>query len=123
MVVLGSDLARQFNAKVGDTVTLRDVKFDVVGILAPTLTAPDKRAMVPMAAAQQLFIKTMPPLVQSKLDASDIATGIIVYPKPGVDPEALKPRLEATPGQFVYGHGRRGLRPRARQHHIIFTLY
>ena len=68
VVVLGSDLARQFNARVGETVTLRGVKFNVVGILEPTLTAPDNSAMVPMAAAQQLFIKTLPALVADKLD-------------------------------------------------------
>jgi putative ABC transport system permease protein len=98
IVVLGCDLARRLNASLGDKVTLRGVEFTVVGILAPTLTAPDKEAIVPLAAAQQLFIKTLPPLIQSKLDASDIATSITVYPKPGVDPETLKARLEASLG-------------------------
>ena len=60
VVVLGSDLARKYKAKVGDTVTLRNVKFEVVGILEPTLTAPDNSAMVPMTAAQELFVQTLP---------------------------------------------------------------
>jgi putative ABC transport system permease protein len=98
VAVLGCDLARKLNATVGGTVTLRGVQFTVVGILAPTLTAPDKDALIPLNQAQQLFIKTLPPIVQSKLTASDIATSIIVYPKPGVDPAALKPRLEAALG-------------------------
>jgi putative ABC transport system permease protein len=98
VAVLGCDLARKLNASVGGTVTLRNVDFTVVGILAPTLTAPDKDAMIPLDTAQELFVKTLPPLIQSKLNASDIATSIVVYPKTGVDPETLKSRLEAALG-------------------------
>jgi putative ABC transport system permease protein len=98
VTVLGSDLARKLNATVGGKVTLRKVEFTVLGIMAPTLTAPDKEAMVPLDAAQELFVKTLPPLIQSKINASDIATSIVVYPKAGVDPEILKARLEAALG-------------------------
>ena len=73
--------------------------FTVVGVLAPTLTAPDQSASVPLAAAQQLLIKTLPPMVRDKLIASDIATSMVVYPKAGQDIEALATRLEAdVPG-------------------------
>jgi putative ABC transport system permease protein len=96
VVVLGSDLARQFNARVGETVTLRGVKFNVVGILEPTLTAPDNSAMVPMAAAQQLFIKTLPALVADKLDAGEIATSLVVYPKPGADTQKIAVEINAS---------------------------
>jgi putative ABC transport system permease protein len=98
VAVLGCDLARKLNANVGGTITLRHVEFTVVGILAPTLTAPDKDAMVPLQAAQQLFLKTLPPLIQTKINASDIATSIVVYPKAGVSPETLKTRLVAALG-------------------------
>ena len=94
VVVLGSDLARKLNASVGGTVTLRGVQFSVVGIMAPTLTAPDKDASIPLAAAQKLFIKTLPPIIQSKLVASDIATSITVYPTAGVDAATLKTTLK-----------------------------
>jgi ABC-type lipoprotein release transport system permease subunit len=60
VTVLGCDLARRFDAKIGGTVQLRGIDFTVVGILAPTLTAPDKAAMVPLAAGQELFVKTLP---------------------------------------------------------------
>jgi putative ABC transport system permease protein len=98
VAVLGCDLARRLNAHVGDKVTLRGVEVTVVGILAPTLTAPDKVAMMPLAAVQQLFVKTLPPMIQSKVDAAEIATSIVVYPKKGVDPETLKTRLKAALG-------------------------
>jgi putative ABC transport system permease protein len=98
VTVLGSDLARELNKTVGDMVKLRGVDFAVVGILAPTLTAPDKVAMVPLAAAQDLFVKSLPPIIQSKVNAVEIATSIIVYPKTGVDPAVLKTRLESALG-------------------------
>ena len=99
VTVLGSDLARKLNANVGDTVTLRDEQFKVVGIYAPTLTAPDKDAYVPLAAAQELFVKSLPPLIQASINPAVVATGIVVYPKAGVDPEVLKTRLEALLGK------------------------
>ncbi len=98
VAVLGCDLARRLDASVGDTVVLRKTEFAVIGILAPTLTAPDKEAMVPLDAAQQLFVKTLPPMLQDKVDATDIATGITVYHEPGVTPEDLKANLEAALG-------------------------
>lgn len=98
IAVLGTDLAHELNATVGGTVTLRGVDFGVVGILAPTLTAPDKAAMLPLDAAQQLFYKTLPPIVQASLKADDLATSIVVYPEKGVSPEELKTRLEAALG-------------------------
>jgi putative ABC transport system permease protein len=98
ITVLGCDLARKLNATVGGTVTIRGESFTVIGILAPTLTAPDKDAMMPLDAAQRLFMKTLPPLIQSKLNPQDIATSIIVYPKAGVDPAVLKTRLESSLG-------------------------
>jgi putative ABC transport system permease protein len=99
VVVLGCDLARKLDAKVGGTVTIRDTQFQVIGILAPTLTAPDKDAMMPLGAAQNLFVKSLPPIVQANVKASDLATSIVVYPKAGVDPHDLKLRLEAALGK------------------------
>jgi len=99
VTVLGSDIARKFDKHVGDTIELKGVPFTVIGILAPTLTAPDQSASVPLAAAQQLLIKTLPPMVRDKLTASDIATSMVVYPKAGQDIEALATRIEAdVPG-------------------------
>jgi putative ABC transport system permease protein len=82
VVVLGSDLARQDKASVGGTVTLRGVQFKVVGILEPTLTAPDNEAMVP--------------LIADKLSANEIATGLVVYPKAGVDPQKIADEINAA---------------------------
>ena len=56
VTVVGSDIARQHNLRVGDTLPLRGEAFTVVGILEPTLTAPDTTAIVPLAAGQRLFV-------------------------------------------------------------------
>ncbi len=96
VVVLGTDLAQQYHKKVGDTMTLRGVDFEVVGVLDRTLTAPDNEAMVPLSAAQELFLKTLPPMVASKLQPSDLASGLVVYPKPGVSPETVAAKITAA---------------------------
>jgi putative ABC transport system permease protein len=74
---------------------LRDLEFTVVGILEPTLTAPDQAASVPLQAAQLLFYQSLPPMIQSRLEPFDLATSMAVYPEPGVDPEVLADRIEA----------------------------
>ncbi len=96
VTVLGSDIARQHDTKVGDRVTLRGETFTVVGIEAPTLTAPDTTAVVPLAAAQRLYARTLPALVSSKLDPTTTVNGLVVYPKPGVDPETVAAEIKAA---------------------------
>jgi putative ABC transport system permease protein len=95
VTVLGSDIARKFSKNVGDTITLKGESFTVVGVLEPTLTAPDQEAIVPLAAAQQLFVTTLPPMLQTGVAASNVVTSIVVYPKPGVSPYVLAARIKA----------------------------
>jgi putative ABC transport system permease protein len=96
VVVLGSDLARQYKKHVGDTMMLRGEPFAVVGILEPTLTAPDGDAVVPLAAAQRLYLTTLPPLVAAKLNPADIATGFVVYPTVGTSPERVAAEIKTA---------------------------
>jgi putative ABC transport system permease protein len=95
VTVLGSDIARKFDKHVGDAITLKGESFSVVGVLEPTLTAPDQSASVPMAAAQRLLVASLPPMFQSTITPSDLATSMVVYREPGVDVEALADRIEA----------------------------
>ncbi len=64
---------------------LRGVSFEVVGVLQPTLSAPDSTAMVPLAAAQELFLVTLPPALGSALDLANLASQIVVYADAGAD--------------------------------------
>ncbi len=99
VTVLGSDIARQHDKQVGDTISLRGVEFTVVGILEPTLTAPDSAAMVPLQAAQELYVASLPQMVRGDLSPSSVVTSLTVYPADGVSPETLADRIEAqVPG-------------------------
>jgi putative ABC transport system permease protein len=101
VAVLGSDIARKHSRQVGDTIMLKGVPFEVVGILEPTLTAPDQAASVPLQAAQELYVSTLPPLVRNRLEARQLATTMTVYPEAGVDPEVLADRIEAQLPDFA----------------------
>ena len=94
VTVVGADMAREFSVDVGDTLEMRGVDFEVVGVLQPTLTAPDTTALVPLAAAQELFIETLPPAVSQALDADSLVSQIVVYPVDGADPNAVAATIE-----------------------------
>ena len=95
VAVLGSDIARKYDKQVGDTIDLRGTLFTVVGVLEPTLTAPDQAASVPLRAAQLLYYQSLPPIVKSQLDPFTLVTTMTVYPEAGVDTQALADRIES----------------------------
>jgi len=97
VVVLGSDLARDLGAALGSPIDLRGASFEVVGILEPTLSSPDTTALVPLAAAQELFIETLPPTLAAALDPATLASQIIVFPADGTDEVALSSKIDALP--------------------------
>lgn len=107
--VVGSDLVSKLGAVVGRTVDIRDEKFTVVGIYDRTLTAPDTAVVIPLADAQRIMHDNLPGTLKQSLDRRVLATSIIVFPEPGVDPDALAakinrklPDVEATgPSAFV----------------------
>jgi putative ABC transport system permease protein len=94
VTVLGSDIARKYDKQVGDTITLRGWDFEVVGILEPTLTAPDQAASVPLQAAQRLFHESLPPVIRNSVNQNSLVTVMTVYPNPGVDTEVLADRIK-----------------------------
>ena len=89
VIALGSDMARQQSAGIGDTIEVRGERFEVVGILEPTLTTPDTSVFVPLSAAQLLFHKILPAPVQDAIPADQLISQVVVYPDPGTDPAAL----------------------------------
>ena len=98
VTVLGSDIARQHDTQVGDTITLRGESFEVVGILEPTLTAPghdrDRAARTrPSGCSSDRSRRSSP----RSLDPASVATGFTVYPDPGADPEAHRRRDPRPP--------------------------
>ncbi|HEX7264100.1 MAG TPA: ABC transporter permease [Candidatus Dormibacteraeota bacterium] len=108
-VVLGSTIAKEFKKNVGDTVALPvkppnakpdfvNHNFTVVGILNPTLTAPDSFAYISISDGQMLLKDSLPGPLQSALDVSQITEGITVYGKPGTslsDLDAIANRINS----------------------------
>jgi putative ABC transport system permease protein len=60
VTVIGADLAERYDLRVGDSFTMRERDFEVVGVLERTLTFPDKIAYVPLADAQQIYVEAVP---------------------------------------------------------------
>src|ERR1700674_3389751 len=86
-VVLGSTIAKEFGKKIGETVDLPvrppDAKpdfvnppFTVVGILDPTLTAPDTFAYINIADGQMLLKDSLPVAIRDQIDVTKITQGI-----------------------------------------------
>lgn len=99
VVVLGADLARKFGKRAGDTMELRQVEFEVIGVLEPTLTGPDTFAFVPLQAAQALLAADAPILATAGLGADQLISQATVYPEAGVDTEDLADAIEASVAQ------------------------
>jgi putative ABC transport system permease protein len=95
VVVFGSDLARKEDASIGDTIEIRGVDFEVVGILEPTLTAPDTTAWVPLAAAQELYAASLPAAIQEAISTDELISQVVVYPEEGVNEGDLAGLIEA----------------------------
>jgi putative ABC transport system permease protein len=96
VVVLGSDLARKEHRSIGDTLKIRGVEFEVVGILEPTLTAPDTTAFMPLEASQQLFHTSLPAPIKEAIAADELINQVVVYPEKGVSESDLAARIEAS---------------------------
>jgi putative ABC transport system permease protein len=94
VAVMGSDLARKEDVQIGDTITIRDVDFEVVGVLEPTLTAPDFMATVPLSAAQELFHASLPAQIQDAIAADALISQVVVYPEPGAGEADVAARIE-----------------------------
>src|SRR2546425_1906205 len=93
-VVLGSTIDKEFKKKIGDTIDLPvrppDAKpdfvnhtFTVVGILNPTLTAPDTFAYLNTADGQMLLKDSLPSAIRDQIPVSAITESIDVYATPG----------------------------------------
>ena len=94
VVVFGSDLATKEGVSVGDTIDIRDETFEVVGILEPTLTAPDATAVVPLSAAQELMAASLPAPVQEAISPDELMSQVVAYPAEGTSESELAAQIE-----------------------------
>jgi putative ABC transport system permease protein len=99
VAIVGSDLVQKLDAEVGQTITLRDREFRVVGIMEKTLTAPDTTVSIALADAQEIFYEELPSAFQGQVKAETLANGITVYLEKGYDPEQMAKNIQAqVPG-------------------------
>ncbi len=96
VAVLGSDIARKLGKHVGDTIQLRGTQFQVIGVMEPTLTAPDTSVEVPLPAAQKILAADLPPIIRANLKSDQLASEIVVYPQQGANIDALAARIESA---------------------------
>src|SRR5581483_1880942 len=109
VAVLGADFASSRHLTVGQTIELgAGRRFEVVGVLDKTLTAPDRFAIVPLEDARDLWLRRDPLLVQvfaggrGSMSRRDLNTGAAVAWADGVDGDELARRIQATvPGVNV----------------------
>jgi putative ABC transport system permease protein len=93
VAVVGADMVKKLNAKVGGYITVRGEQFKVVGLMDKTLTAPDSEVAVSMHDIQKLYVKQLPVMLRDKVDPATVATGLTVYVKPGQNPETVAKRI------------------------------
>lgn len=93
-VVVGSDLVTKLDAEVGKDVTVRGKKFEVVGILEKTLTAPDMTVQMVLEDAQDILVGDMPSAIRDQVDKRDIVTSIAVYLEDGKNPDKMATVIE-----------------------------
>jgi putative ABC transport system permease protein len=99
VAVLGTSIAAKRGVTIGDTFTLQDRPFAVIGILEPTLSTPDVTINVPFTTGQQLAHGDLPSMLRSQVAADSLATSFVVFPEAGADHDALAASIEtALPG-------------------------
>ncbi len=91
-VVIGSSIASSKKLKVGDTATIRNQKFEVVGILERTNGSFDSLYLIPLADAQPMIAEQNP----FRIDSSSLVTDIQVIPRSGVSGDELARRIKQT---------------------------
>jgi putative ABC transport system permease protein len=118
-VVLGSTIDKEFTKKIGDTIDLpvkpADARpdfvnhtFKVVGILNPTLTAPDTFAYINIADGQTLLKDSLPAAIRDQIDVTQITQAISVYSKPGTSISDLNKIADRINAQVL---GVKAIRP------------
>jgi putative ABC transport system permease protein len=101
VVVVGSDLVKKLDGKVGNTISVRDREFEVVGTLDKTFSIPDNTVYMTLADAQDILYDSLPEFIRPGLDKTNLATGGTIYPSPGTDPDELAETISGSDQNLV----------------------
>lgn len=103
-VVVGSDLVKKLDAKVGQDITVLGKRYEVVGIMNKTLTAPDSEVNMTLPDAQKLLYDKAPQIIRSSTRPGQLVNSFTVYPTAGTDPNRLADRINReVPGVKASG--------------------
>ncbi len=94
-IMVGSDLVKKLGAEVGKKITLRDKEFEIKGIMAKTLTAPDNEVFTTLPDAQELLHETLPEVIKTQVEPEVMVSNFTVYVDDGVDPDELAKKINA----------------------------
>jgi putative ABC transport system permease protein len=99
VAVVGAAFATARGLDVGARLVLGDEPYEVIGVLEPTLTAPDRFVIVPIADARALWV-SKDPMLRTLLasgavaiTAADVNTGAAVGWADGEDPDEVARRI------------------------------
>jgi len=94
VTVVGVDLAKKRDLKVGDTTELRGKRFTVVGVFGRTYMAvTDSSAYVPLADAQEVFYARLPDSFTKSVTPSELVLQANVYGNEGENLDTLAERM------------------------------
>jgi putative ABC transport system permease protein len=99
VAVVGAAFAASHDIRPGGSLTLEGERYDVVGVLERTLTAPDRFVIVSIQDAREQWVakdrllRTLLASGAAALTADDLNTGAAVGWGDGVDPDALARRI------------------------------
>jgi putative ABC transport system permease protein len=93
-VVLGSDIVKKLNGSVGGHVEIRGERYEVLGILDKTLTAPDNSVIMTMEDARAIVHDDLPDAVRDSVSPDTIVSSFAVYLNEGERPEVVARRIE-----------------------------
>jgi putative ABC transport system permease protein len=93
-VAVGADLVKKLDAKVGETVKIRGERYEVVGIMGKTLTAPDSSVYMTLADAQKIAAEDLPDVFKDTVNPATIVSDFAVFPEEGVLPSTLAAAIE-----------------------------
>lgn len=93
-VVLGADVVKKLNGSVGGHVEIRDKRYEVIGIMDKTLTAPDNSVLMTMEDAREIVYDEQPDIIKGSISPDTIVSTFAVYLQPGERPEVVARRIE-----------------------------
>jgi putative ABC transport system permease protein len=100
-VVVGADLVKKLDAKVGEPIEIRGKRYEVVGILNKTLTAPDNEVWMTLPDAQAIVYASLPEIIRAQTGPTEIVNAFTVYPEAGVDPNTLAETINGRVGDVT----------------------